>query len=126
MKITFTTLMITAIITTASLAHAQTSNIEPGNKKAVKAPTTAPQRLADLRFQKGIENLLFGWTDIPRSIADVSSETKNPLLGLTAGTLKGAGKAFPRTISGVAEIVLSPMGECNRTRQRRTGIDAGQ
>jgi putative exosortase-associated protein (TIGR04073 family) len=85
-------------------------NVSSGNKAAVKAvkATDALQHRPGIKAERGVKNILFGWTDIPKSIIDVTRDSKNPLWGLTGGTLKGVGKAFPRTISGIADVVTFP------------------
>lgn len=60
---------------------------------------------AGIKAERGIKNILFGWTDIPRSIIEATVSTKNPVWGLAAGTFNGIGRAFPRTVSGIADIV---------------------
>jgi len=65
------------------------------------------------KAERGLKNILFGWTDIPRSIAEVTRDTNNPLWGLTAGTFKGIGKAFPRTVSGISDVATSPITNCD-------------
>ena len=60
---------------------------------------------------EGVKDLLFGWTDIPKSIAETTRDSGNPLWGLTGGTLKGVGKAFPRTVSGITEVLTSPASQ---------------
>ena len=55
--------------------------------------------------KRGLANMLLGWTEIPKSICEVTCETKNPIWGLTGGACKGIGKAIPRTVGGAADIV---------------------
>ncbi|NQT90765.1 MAG: exosortase system-associated protein, TIGR04073 family [Candidatus Omnitrophica bacterium] len=50
-------------------------------------------------------NLVLGWTEIPKSIVEVTKDTDNPFLGITAGLLKGIANAFSRTTAGVADVV---------------------
>lgn len=58
---------------------------------------------------RGVKNLLFGWTEIPKSIVSTTKES-NPIVGLTLGTLKGVRRAFPKTVSGIADVVTFPVG----------------
>jgi putative exosortase-associated protein (TIGR04073 family) len=93
------------------------TNISPANKDAVaKSGATTPslQHKPGMKAERGIKNILFGWTDIPKSIIQVTRDSKNPLWGLTGGTLKGVGKAFPRTVSGIADVVSFPMGDYDK------------
>ncbi len=95
---------------------AETSNVSWGNKSTGKdiTSTAAKEKGPGMKAERGVKNILFGWTDIPRSIIQVTRDTKNPFWGLTGGTIKGIGKAFPRTISGVADVVSFPMGDYNK------------
>ena len=93
------------------------SNISVANKASTqaKAKSEALQHLPGVIAERGFKNVLFGWTDIPCTIIQMTNETKNPLWGLTAGTLKGAGKAFPRTISGVVDVATFPLADYNKS-----------
>lgn len=55
--------------------------------------------------QQDLRNALLGWLEIPAAIIEVTNSTKNPLVGLTAGTIKGIVRAFPKTVSGAAATV---------------------
>ena len=57
---------------------------------------------------RGIENILFGWTEIPKRIVDTMKETGNPVWSLGAGTVQGTLKAFARTASGVSDVATAP------------------
>ena len=57
------------------------------------------------KAERGAKNLLLGWTDIPVSVCETTVDTKNAALGLTVGLWQGFKKAFPRTISGVVDLV---------------------
>ena len=54
---------------------------------------------------RGAKNLLVGWTDIPVSVCETTMDTKNAALGLSVGLWQGFKKAFPRTISGIVDLV---------------------
>lgn len=58
---------------------------------------------------RGAKNLLLGWTDIPLSVTEVTMDTKNAALGLSVGLWQGFKKAFPRTISGLVDLVTFPI-----------------
>ena len=109
-KIALIILMVMAI---GGLAYAEaTSNVSPGNTGGGASSGTS--RGAGLKAERGIKNILFGWTDIPKSIIQVTRDSKNPIWGLTAGTLKGIGKAFPRTVSGAADLVSFPIADYDK------------
>ncbi len=61
------------------------------------------------KAERGFGNALFGWTEIPKRIVDISKET-NPIKGLVLGIMQGTGKAFARTASGLGDIVTFPIG----------------
>ena len=89
------TLLVTMLIlSTAAAGYAEASDSVKHN--------------AGIQAERGVKNILFGWTDIPRSIIEVTMSTKNPVWGLAAGTFNGMGKAFPRTVSGITDIVTLP------------------
>jgi putative exosortase-associated protein (TIGR04073 family) len=64
---------------------------------------------------RGLKNLCLGWTDIPMSIYQVTNDSKNPALGLTAGAWDGFKKAFPRTISGLVDVVTFPIPDYKKS-----------
>ncbi len=103
--------VLLALSVTALLYAAETTNITPGNKGggAAAGTTDALQNKPGMKAERGVKNILFGWTDIPRSIIQVTKDSKNAFWGLTAGTFKGIGKAFPRTVSGIADVVTFPI-----------------
>ncbi len=57
------------------------------------------------KAERGLENALFGWTEIPKRVVDITKESRNPFWGLIAGVYQGTCKAFARTTSGVVDIV---------------------
>lgn len=111
-------IIIILAIFVSSMAYAEaTSNITPSNTSAgtkVASSTDALHNKPGMKAERGVKNILFGWTDIPKSIIEVTKDSKNPLWGLTAGTLKGVGKAFPRTVSGVADVVSFPIADYDK------------
>ena len=62
------------------------------------------------KLGRGIVNIATGWIKIPKNIYDTSVES-NPFLGITFGTLKGAGMTVVRTGAGAYDVVtfLFPM-----------------
>ena len=108
--------LIVIFIAGASYAESAKTNITPGNKSTgstVKAKDAIANK-PGMKAERGVKNILFGWTDIPKSIIQVTKDSKNPFWGLTGGTLQGIGKAFPRTVSGIADVVSFPMGNYDK------------
>lgn len=64
---------------------------------------------------RGAKNLLLGWTDIPLSVTEVTMDTKNAAVGLTAGLWQGFKKAFPRTISGLVDLATFPIPDYEKS-----------
>lgn len=64
---------------------------------------------------RGLKNLCLGWTDIPLSVYQVTTDTKNAAIGLTAGLWDGFKKAFPRTISGAVDLVTFPIPDYSKS-----------
>lgn len=62
---------------------------------------------AGKKLLRGVGNVLTGWVEIPKNIYDESVKT-NVLVGLTWGTLKGAGWTVVRTVAGAYETVTFP------------------
>ena len=58
---------------------------------------------------RGTKNILFGWTELPKRIVDITKESNNPIWGLFAGTFQGTLKAVARTFSGVVDVVTAPI-----------------
>ena len=109
--------LIAIFITGVSYAEDAKVNFTPGNKDTIASTSQTTPSLAHkpgMKAERGVKNILFGWTDIPKSIIQVTRDSKNPIWGLTAGTLKGVGKAFPRTVSGIADVVSFPMGDYDK------------
>ena len=99
------------VMTFSSASLAETSNFTPANKSSSGEVAGEPlrQSKAGEKAERGVRNMLFGWTDVPRSIIQVTQESDNPFWGITAGTFKGLGKALPRTVSGVADTITFPL-----------------
>jgi len=64
------------------------------------------------KLGRGLVNIVTGWIEIPKNIYDTAVES-NPLLGITFGTLKGAGMAIVRTGAGAYDVAtfLFPIPE---------------
>ena len=115
MKILRLGLIILMVLSFLGTSYAETSNVTPLKRESGLTSTAAKEKGPGMKAERGFKNLLFGWTDIPRSIIQVTRDSKNPFWGLTAGTFKGIGKAFPRTVSGVADIVSFPLADYSKT-----------
>ena len=61
------------------------------------------------KAERGIKNVLFGWTEIPKRVVDITKESRNPFWGLVAGIFQGTGKAFARTASGICDVATAPI-----------------
>lgn len=79
------------------------------------APSHAQMERRDSDFDKmlhklgrGIVNVLTGWMEIPKEIAEAWRET-DPVTGLVVGGIKGVGYTVVRTVAGVYEIFTFPM-----------------
>jgi putative exosortase-associated protein (TIGR04073 family) len=62
---------------------------------------------AGKKLLRGIANVLTGWVEIPKNIYN-ESVNSNVLVGLTWGTVKGAGWTVVRTVAGAYEVVTFP------------------
>lgn len=62
------------------------------------------RKLIGQKAERGIGNALFGWTEIPKRVVDITKESRNPFWGLVAGVYQGTCKAFARTSSGVVDV----------------------
>ncbi|MFH1406998.1 MAG: exosortase system-associated protein, TIGR04073 family [Candidatus Omnitrophota bacterium] len=62
---------------------------------------------AGRKLLRGIGNVATGWLEIPNQIYK-ESVASNVLVGLTWGTVKGAGWTVVRTVTGAYEIVTFP------------------
>ena len=113
MKILKAALIITLVMSMVGVGYAA-SAVSSGNSDASAGKTPALQHRPGMKAERGVKNILFGWTEIPKSIIQVTRDSKNPFWGLTGGALKGLGKAFPRTISGIADVVSFPIGDYDK------------
>lgn len=114
MKILTIALIIIMVASIVGISYAADLNVTPGNKSKSAAQSAALQHKPGMKAERGIKNILFGWTEIPKSIIQVTRDSKNPIWGITGGTLKGLGKAFPRTVSGIADVVSFPIGDYDK------------
>ena len=74
------------------------------------AGSALPYRLqVGEKVARGTKNIVFGWTELPKRIVDLTTETNNPIWGFFAGTYQGVLKALTRTVSGVSDVVTAPI-----------------
>lgn len=103
-KLFLTVLIFSLIMGPAALSHAGEG------PRPEKKGGALPYKLAvGDKAARGVKNVLFGWTEIPKRIVDITQETNNPFWGLLAGTFQGALKAMARTVSGVSDVVTAPI-----------------
>ena len=81
-------LTFAVILNAATLSFAQGDVIEKMGKK----------------LARGIINIATGWIEIPKNIYDTSVES-NPFMGITFGTIKGAGMTVVITALGACDTV---------------------
>ena len=62
------------------------------------------RRQLGYKAAKGIKNILFGWTEIPKRVVDITNQSRNPFWGVAAGLYQGTCQAFARTASGVVDV----------------------
>ncbi|MFC1577055.1 exosortase system-associated protein, TIGR04073 family [Candidatus Omnitrophota bacterium] len=113
-------LVLLLVISVTTFSHAATE-VSPGNKKSdepikTKAATGGENKSRsellvgpNEKMMRGAKNLFFGWTEIPKCIVSTTNES-NPIKGLFFGSLKGLRKAFPKTVSGAADVLTFPVG----------------
>lgn len=117
MKIFKVLIIVITVLSIAMFSYAEVkTNITTAREaKGTKITSTAAlNHKPGMKAERGVKNILFGWTEIPKSIIQVTRDSKNPIWGLTAGTFKGVGKAFPRTVSGIADVVSFPIGDYDK------------
>jgi len=97
------TLMILFIAGNSALLHAK----DVGTSS--QGDTTAYRLAIGEKAARGTKNILFGWTEIPKRVVDITKESNNPLWGAVAGGFQGIMKAMARTFSGVVDVVTAPI-----------------
>jgi len=115
-------LLMVMSITALSYAGNEVTPLNKSNEAAVKAAPSKESSSSrsdaligpNKKLFRGVKNALFGWTEIPKSMISTTNEYKNPIIGLTLGTLRGIGKAFPKTASGLADVVTFPVGDYDK------------
>lgn len=88
-------------------------NVQPGNKSAGGRAwvRTADVKGASEKIDRGLKKVLFGWIEIPKAIGETTQESRNPIWGITGGTLMGASRAIPKTLSGSVDLVGFGIGD---------------
>jgi len=82
---------------------------------AGEAAVSTDETVSSYRLQvgekaaRGTKNVLFGWTEIPKRVVDLTKETNNPIWGVLAGTFQGTLKAVVRTASGASDVITAPI-----------------
>ena len=79
------------------------------DETTVSEDTSAYRLSVGDKAARGTKNILFGWTEMPKRVVDITKESNNPVWGLLAGTFQGTLKAVARTISGVVDVVTAPI-----------------
>ena len=79
------------------------------DSSTVGADTASYRLSVGEKAARGTKNVLFGWTEIPKRVVDITQETNNPIWGLVAGVFQGTLKAMARTFSGVVDVVTAPI-----------------
>jgi putative exosortase-associated protein (TIGR04073 family) len=66
------------------------------------------------KAERGICNILWGVTEIPKTVVEVANETDNPILGIIIGMPAGLGRAVARIFSGVVDVITFPIGRYDK------------
>lgn len=80
-----------------------------GAEATVSAEIVAYRAAIGEKAARGGKNVLFGWTEIPKSIVDTTKETNNPFWGVLSGVFHGTLKAMARTLSGASDVLTAPI-----------------
>jgi putative exosortase-associated protein (TIGR04073 family) len=83
----------------AKTEQAPASTSAPAATPAEKEPY--PKAAGD-KLATGVGETATGWTEVPKEMVDTSKES-NPLVGVTVGTVKGAGEAVVKTTEGAVK-----------------------
>ena len=66
------------------------------------------------KAERGICNIIWGWTEIPKTVVGVANATNNPIKGLLIGLPAGLGRAVARVFSGAVDILTFPIGRYDK------------
>ena len=75
----------------------------------IAAPAYARVTKGGKKLEKGVVSIITAPLEIPKQIYNTSNE-QNALIGITAGTLKGAASFVVKTLSGIFNVLTAPFG----------------
>ena len=93
-KLALYALIVCVMLSVLSVAVMAASNVQAKNKAQAGEKD---------KIQTVHNNVLLGWTEIPKAVMAVTKDSDNPFLGITVGLLKGVANAFARTVSGLGD-----------------------
>ncbi|MCK4852032.1 MAG: exosortase system-associated protein, TIGR04073 family [Candidatus Omnitrophica bacterium] len=96
-------------------AKAQVTPVKAMTVKATPQKMSAYPAGPIQKLERGFNNTVFGWTEIPKRIVDKTKES-NPIKGVLLGVFQGSCKAFARTVSGISEVLTFPIGRYDKPR----------
>ncbi len=106
----FLTVLFALALVLSFTAGAFAADMPVAKKSAMTTPKPAAYPAGPIqKAERGFNNALFGWTEIPKRIVDKTNEYRNPFKGLILGTFQGTCKAFARTVSGVVDVATFPI-----------------
>lgn len=105
----FAVLLVLSFSVTAIAADMPTAKKSMNKMTTSSKPSAYPAGPIQ-KAERGFNNALFGWSEIPKRIVDKTKEYRNPFKGLILGGFQGTCKAFARTVSGISEVVTFPIG----------------
>ena len=91
-------------------ANAPVQKVSPASSVKPAVHPAGPFQKAE----RGFNNAIFGWTEIPKRVVDKTREYNNPIKGLLLGVFQGTCKAFARTASGLSELATFPVGSYDK------------
>lgn len=110
-------------VQTATTSGTSTQTQPVNTQSAVAAPVKVlTQKMSTYpagpiqKLERGFNNAVFGWTEIPKRIVDQTKAWHNPLIGGAQGLFQGSCKAFARTASGISEVLTFPIGRYDKPR----------
>ncbi len=73
------------------------------------APIYAKEAKSAKKIEKGVVSIITAPFEVPKQIYNTSNE-QNALVGITAGTLKGAASFVVKMLSGIFNVLTAPFG----------------
>jgi len=107
-KVFLSALVILLIAGFSAALHAD-EGVTTSGSSSVNTDVSMYRLAVGAKAARGIKNVLFGWTELPKRIVDITQETRNPFWGVFAGTFQGTLKAVARTASGASDVVTAPI-----------------